>query len=213
MEFDNRFDVEARLGQLAPEADWHPNVDAALVRFGEGRNRRTAERRALLALAALLFCAGVAGVEELHKVSAADRVLRDRQAAPAFTLKDVSGNVIQLSNYRHKVVLLNFWATWCHGCKMEIPCFMDFQNKYKDQGFTVIGVSMDEDGFRSVAPFLEEEKLNYPVVIGNAKLARDYGVESMPETLLIDGSGRIAAFHLGLVDRPSLEREIRALLH
>ena len=96
---------------------------------------------------------------------------------------------------------------------MEIPGFMGLQSEYKDRGFRVIGVAMDDDGFHSVTPFFQAWKMNYPVVIGSARLAKVYGVEAMPETLLIDGSGRIAAFHLGVVDLPSLEREIRTLLN
>jgi cytochrome c biogenesis protein CcmG/thiol:disulfide interchange protein DsbE len=90
---------------------------------------------------------------------------------------------------------------------------MEFASKYQDRGLQVVGVSMDDRGFQSVKPFLAEKKLNYPVVIGDEKLAKLYGVESMPETVLIDGSGKIAALHLGLVDRQSLEREIRTLLN
>jgi cytochrome c biogenesis protein CcmG/thiol:disulfide interchange protein DsbE len=117
-----------------------------------------------------------------------------------------------LSNYKGKVVLLNFWATWCHGCKLEIPWFMEFQKEYKRRGLAVIGVSMDEDGWKSVKPYIREKQLNYRVVIGNADLAKQYGLESMPMTLLIDRHGKIAASHAGVVDREAFASEIRALL-
>jgi peroxiredoxin len=82
-----------------------------------------------------------------------------RRAAPNFTFVDSRGASVRLSDYKGKVVLLSFWATWCLWCETEIPWYMEFQNKYKDKGLSVIGVSMDEDGWRSVRPFLEEKKM------------------------------------------------------
>jgi cytochrome c biogenesis protein CcmG/thiol:disulfide interchange protein DsbE len=135
-----------------------------------------------------------------------------RQAAPAFSLNDNKDAPIQLSDYKGKVVLLNFWATWCHGCKLEIPWFMEFQDKYKRDGLEVIGVSMDEDGWKSVKPFLEEKKLNYPVVIGSNRLADQYGLGSMPYSVLIDRDGKIAGSHSGVVDKEGWEGKIYLLL-
>jgi peroxiredoxin len=135
-----------------------------------------------------------------------------RKSAPGFTLDDAKGAAVKLSDYKGRVVLLDFWATWCGGCKVEIPWYMEFENKYKDNGLAVIGVSMDEDGWKSVKPFLEKTKLNYPVVIGNEGLAKQYGLEAMPMTLLIDQNGQIAASHVGLVDKDKVESEIRMLL-
>src|SRR5580693_7905289 len=123
-----------------------------------------------------------------------------RKAAPDFTLPDSKGAPVRLSGYKGRVVLLDFWATWCGGCKVEIPWYMEFQNKYRDRGLIVIGVSMDEDGWKSVQPFLEEHKLNYSVVIGNPDVAKLYGgVSSMPMTLLIDRQGKIADWQVGMV--------------
>lgn len=135
-----------------------------------------------------------------------------RKAAPGFTLSDSTGAPVRLSDYKGKVVLLNFWATWCHGCKLEIPWFMEFERQYKDSGLAVIGVSMDDDGWKSVKPFLEQKKLNYTVVIGNEDLAKQYGLASMPMTVLIDREGKIAALHTGMVDKAACEAEIRKLL-
>jgi peroxiredoxin len=137
-----------------------------------------------------------------------------RQPAPDFTLTDSTGASVKLSTYRGKVVLLDFWATWCGGCKVEIPWYVEFQNKYRNDGLTTIGVSMDDDGWKSVKPFLEEHKLNYPVVIGNQELATKYGgLTSLPMTLLIDRSGKIAESHAGMVDKDAFENKIKALLH
>ena len=135
-----------------------------------------------------------------------------RKAAPDFTLSDSKGASVKLSDYKGRVVLLDFWATWCGGCKIEIPWYMEFQSKYKDSGLSVIGVSMDEDGWKSVKPFLEKNPMNYSVAVGNPGLAKLYGVDSMPMTLLIDRDGKIAASHVGMVDKDAFESEIQILL-
>jgi peroxiredoxin len=135
-----------------------------------------------------------------------------RKAAPNFTLTDSKGGAIKLSDYKGRVVLLDFWATWCGGCKLEIPWYVEFQDKYKDRGLATIGVSMDEDGWKAVKPFLEKNKINYPVVIGNDNLAKLYGLEAMPMTLLIDREGKIAVSHVGVVDKASFEKDIQTLL-
>ncbi len=135
-----------------------------------------------------------------------------RKMAPDFTLRDSRGASITLSHYKGKVVLLDFWATWCTGCKVEIPWYMEFQSKYKHGGLSVIGVSMDEDGWKSVKPFLKERPISYSVVVGNPDLAKLYGVDSMPMTLLIDRNGEIAASHVGMVEKNAFEGEIQILL-
>ncbi|MBZ5617553.1 MAG: TlpA family protein disulfide reductase [Acidobacteriia bacterium] len=135
-----------------------------------------------------------------------------RKAAPDFTLKDSKGASFRLSKYRGKVVLLNFWATTCGGCKVEIPWFMEFQNRYKRGGLAVIGVSLDEDGWKSVRPYLKEKAMNYRVAVGDDDLASRYGVDALPMTLLIDRDGKIAASYPGMVDKAGCEREIHKLL-
>src|ERR1700730_3931099 len=136
------------------------------------------------------------------------------QAAPDFTLNDSAGSPVKLSAYKGKVVLLDFWATWCTGCKVEIPWYVEFQNKYRNDGLAAIGVSMDDDGWKSVKPFLEEHKLNYPVVIANQDLTTRYGgLPSLPMTLLIDRDGKIAESHAGMVDKDAFENKIKTLLH
>jgi peroxiredoxin len=110
-----------------------------------------------------------------------------------------------------KVAPLNFWATWCHGCTLEIPWLLEFEKKYKDRGFTVIGVSMDADGWTAVKPFLQEKKVNCPVVIGNDDMARPYGLDAMPMTFLIDRDGKIAATSVGIVNKTACESQITEL--
>jgi peroxiredoxin len=135
-----------------------------------------------------------------------------RKLAPDFTLTDASGNDVKLSSFQGRVVLLNFWATWCGGCEVEIPWFIGFETTYRDRGLSVIGVSMDADGWKSVVPYVKEKHVTYPIVIGNLALAKVYEVDSMPVTLLIDRDGKIAASHVGLVTRSEYKGEIEALL-
>ena len=132
---------------------------------------------------------------------------------PGFHLKDARGGLVDLSQYKGKVVLLNFWETTCGGCKIEIPWFIEFEKRYKRRGLAVIGVALDEDGWIPVKPFVTKKKMNYRVVIGNDGLARSYGVESLPATFLIGRDGRIVSADVGrLVDRAKCEIAIRALL-
>lgn len=165
-------------------------------------------------LALVLLAIGLAGMEFALSIKtfATPAAARARKAAPDFTLTDSKGTPIRLSDYKGRVVLLDFWATWCHGCKTEIPWYMEFEDKYKESGLTVIGVSMDSDGWKSVTPFIQEKKINYDVVIGNDTLAKQYGLTSMPMTLLIDRDGKIADAHVGMVDKAAWEGQIKTLL-
>ena len=135
-----------------------------------------------------------------------------RKSAPDFTLTDAQGRPVTLSNYKGKVVLLDFWATWCGGCKLEIPWYVEFDKRYRDKGLVVIGVSMDDEGMKIVKPFLEQKHIDYPVVIGSEALGQQFGLQSMPLTLLIDRNGKIAVSHAGVVDKDNFESHIQELL-
>jgi peroxiredoxin len=138
---------------------------------------------------------------------------KERHNAPEFALKDADGKVVRLSDYRGKVVLLDFWATWCGPCKMEIPWFEEFQRKDRERGLVVLGVSMDDEGWEVVKPFVAREKMNYRVLIGNDQTAQLYGgIDALPTTFLIDREGKIAAVHVGLADRREFENGIEQLL-
>ena len=138
---------------------------------------------------------------------------QSNKPAPGFTLKDAQGHEVSLAGYKGKVVLLNFWATWCVGCKQEIPWFMDFQTKYKPDGLEVLGVSLDDEGWKVLKPYLGEHPMNYTVVLGNDHIADLYGgVDALPTTLLIDRLGNIASTHTGVVDQTKVEKELQDLL-
>jgi cytochrome c biogenesis protein CcmG/thiol:disulfide interchange protein DsbE len=132
-------------------------------------------------------------------------------AAPAFTLQDSAGKTAALADYKGKVVLLDFWATWCHGCKEEIPWFAEFQRKYEAKGFKVVGVSMDDD-WKTVKDFLANIDVPYRIVLGNNELMQSYRNVGMPDTFLIDRQGKIAAVYRGVVNKDSVEKDLQAAL-
>ena len=137
----------------------------------------------------------------------------ERKAAPDFVLEDASGKTAKLEEYRGKVVLLDFWATWCTGCKKEIPWFSEFQKTYGPKGFAVVGVSMDEDGWKVLRPFLAEHQIPYRMLLGDEATSKRYGIESLPDTFLIDRKGKIAAAYKAvLVDKDNVEAQIKTLV-
>jgi thiol-disulfide isomerase/thioredoxin len=132
--------------------------------------------------------------------------------APEFSLTDLSGKKLDLAAYRGKVVLLDFWATWCAPCRSEIPSFVALQSEYRDRGFRIIGISLD-DNARVVRAFQRQFKINYPVGIGDAALAERYGrILALPVTFLIGCGGRIHVKHEGKSNISRLDQEIRRLL-
>jgi peroxiredoxin len=153
------------------------------------------------------------GHHETPQVKAAVKDATERKVAPDFELKDASGKVVRLSDFKGKVVLLDFWATWCGPCNIEIPWFTEFQRKYKDRGFEVVGVSMDDDGWKVINPFVAAKKINYRVLLGNDQTADLYGsIEALPTTFVIDREGKIASVHVGLSGKNEFEAAIEKLL-
>jgi cytochrome c biogenesis protein CcmG/thiol:disulfide interchange protein DsbE len=164
---------------------------------------------AAAALLGLVACAPEKPVPSRASVKDVSR----RQAAPDFTLKDASGKLVHLADYKGKVVLLDFWATWCGPCKIEIPWLKDFQRQYRDKGFEVIGISMDEEGWQVVKPFVSEVGINYRIVIGDDSTAQLYGgVDALPTAFVIDREGRIAAVHVGLTSKGEIQHGIEEVL-
>jgi peroxiredoxin len=173
--------------------------------------------RSPLRLAAIGIVAVILGLVACSPTSYTRAVLlkddSERKRAPDFALKDANGKVVHLGDTLGKVVLLDFWATWCGPCVIEIPWFQEFQRKYKDRGFEVLGVSMDDDGWKAINPFVASRKINYRVVLGDDKTGDQYGgLEALPTTFVIDRYGRIAAVHVGLTSKKDFEDAIEKLL-
>ena len=173
------------------------------------------------ALAAFLFFAGCGSgteksAEAAFKTPDSDipgQAVAGKNLAPNFTLRDADGKTVKLSDYKGKVVLLNFWATWCGPCRIEIPWFVEFQKTYKDKGFSVIGVALDDEGWEVVKPYIAEKQMNYPVVVGTPEVEQHYGnIDSLPTTFLIDRAGRITGTHIGLVSKKQYADDIERLL-
>lgn len=160
----------------------------------------------LLAISALPAALGQAGMR------AALILPGQRTAAPEFQLQDSSGKAADIKSYRGKIVLLDFWATWCHGCKEEIPWFAEFERKYRDSGLRVVGVSLDDGGWKVVKPFISSASVPYRIVLGNEAVSSQYKIAQMPDTFIIDRQGRVAAKYVGMVDKGNMDANIRAVL-
>jgi cytochrome c biogenesis protein CcmG, thiol:disulfide interchange protein DsbE len=162
---------------------------------------------ALLTLGAYLVAHRWIGSSEISRSG----IVRTQPFAPELSLIDLSGQRLELSSYRGKVVILDFWATWCSPCRTEIPFLVALQNKYRSQGLQVIGVSLDDDP-EPVRAFYQQFKIDYPVAIGDANLAERYGgILGLPVNFVLSRDGRIYAKHPGEVDLPLVEREIQSL--
>jgi thiol-disulfide isomerase/thioredoxin len=139
----------------------------------------------------------------------------DLQLAPDFTLTDLNGRSGKLSDYRGKVIILDFWATWCGPCRMLIPYFKNLHEKYKDAGFEVVGVAMDRGGSKVVRPFVDKHSIHYTNYIGNHEVAMKYGgLQGIPTTFVLTREGRIFKKYVGVPPNPgaTFEHDIRSLL-
>ena len=133
--------------------------------------------------------------------------------APNFKLETIFGNQLKLSDYKGKVVILDFWATWCSPCRRGIPDLIELKKKYAYDGLEVIGVSVDTDTKGDVIPFVKENGLNYPVVFADADVTVRYGgINSIPTSFVIDKNGKIVASYVGLTSISDYEEQIRRLL-
>ncbi|HXM99341.1 MAG TPA: TlpA disulfide reductase family protein [Candidatus Dormibacteraeota bacterium] len=142
--------------------------------------------------------------------------------APALSLKDLNDKDVALSDLKGKVVLINFWATWCGPCRIEIPWLIEMQNKYRDKGFVVLGIAMDEEGKSVVAPFVEKERfevngqkvpMSYPILIGNDATGEQFGgLLGYPTSFLISRDGKIVKKVQGLVSYEEITKTIESQL-
>lgn len=144
-----------------------------------------------------------------------------RVTAPSFQLAGESGEKVQLSHYRGKVIVLNFWATNCGGCRFEIPSLVDIQQALRGKDFSVVGVDMDipyggmkspSEAWKRVRPFVASHGMNYPVLMGDSAIETLYGINAYPASFIIDKSGRIAAKYVGIINKDNVEANVRTLL-
>jgi thiol-disulfide isomerase/thioredoxin len=142
--------------------------------------------------------------------------------APTLALKDLNDQDVTLAQYKGKVVLVNFWATWCEPCQTEIPWMIEFQQKYSPRGFTILGISMDEDGKKAIDPFVEKrrfdvngqkEAMNYPILLGSDAIAEKFGgVLGLPTSMLYTRDGKKIRTIVGLVNHDDIAKVIEGLL-
>jgi len=133
--------------------------------------------------------------------------------APDFDLQTLDGKSLKLSDLRGKAVLLNFWATYCGPCKIEMPWFVELQKEYGPQGFQIIGVAMDDASNEEIAKFAKEMGVNYPILIGKDSVANSYGgVSVLPTTFFVDRDGKITAREFGLRGRSDFVDDLKKAL-
>ena len=133
--------------------------------------------------------------------------------APDFTLKDLEGKDVKLSDLRGKAVLLNFWATWCPPCREEIPALIELHKQYESKGLVVLGVSLDEDGADGVKAFAQKNNMNYPIVMGTGSVTDDFGgVRAIPTSFVINREGAIIEKIVGGRSFKQFEEAVKAAL-
>jgi peroxiredoxin len=229
--------MESRLATLATPEGWQPDASHGWERLEAKRraNKVRAWRWLLAGAAAAASCLALVSlpgprvfahrcidcsVSVWHSVLASAPVLpttlqieSERKVAPDFSLEDAAGKAVKVSDFKGRVLLVNFWATWCHGCKTEIPWFLEFQREFDKKDFAVMGVAMDDDGWKSVRPYMTQKNITYEMVLGSEEIAARFGGSpGLPVSFLIDRQGRIASRHIGMVDREECHREIEQLM-
>lgn len=133
--------------------------------------------------------------------------------APDFALQNSKGETVRLSSFEDKVIILNFWATWCGPCRKEIPGFVELYKKYNKEGLEIIGVSVDQNGWQAVNPFVESYKINYPILMFNRQVIMDYGgIQAIPTTFIINRKGEIVERIVGLRPDSYFVEKIEQLL-
>jgi thiol-disulfide isomerase/thioredoxin len=175
-------------------------------------------KRNPLALVVVAFVVALMLYVGLHMARRSGRLLTPRitrsTVAPDFSLESLEGKTMRLSDFRGKAVLLNFWATWCGPCKIEMPWFVELQQKYGSQGLQVVGVAMDDASKEDIAKFAKDMGVNYPVLIGKEAVGDSYGgIAALPETFFIGRDGKVVDKILGLRGKAEIEDAIKKALN
>lgn len=173
--------------------------------------RKQAIGMALSTIAAV-FIITVMPIQNRLRADGADQAGK-AAPAPGWELQNLDGKSVHSADFKGKVVVLDFWATWCQPCRAEISGFIELQKKYQAQGLVVVGISVDQGGSGTVKSFVQKEGINYPIVLADSKVVTAYGgIESVPTTFIIDRAGQVVKQHLGFTDKEEFEKEIKALL-
>jgi peroxiredoxin len=155
----------------------------------------------------------VFGIQRVHHAGGVPPGKLQGKAAPDFSLPTTTGQTMKLSDFQGKAVLLNFWATWCEPCKVEMPWFVELQKKYGPQGLQVLGVAMDDASPKDIAAFAEKMGVNYPILIGKEEVGTQYGgIDYLPSTYYISRNGKVIDHAFGLVSRSEIEANIEKAL-
>lgn len=175
-------------------------------------------KRNPLALVVVAFVVALMLYVGLHMARRSGRLSTPRiirsTVAPDFSLESLEGKTMRLSDFRGKAVLLNFWATWCGPCKIEMPWFVELQQKYGSQGLQVVGVAMDDASKEDIAKFAKDMGVNYPVLIGKEAVGDSYGgIPALPESFFIGRDGKVVVKILGLRGKAEIEDAIKKALN
>ena len=167
----------------------------------------------LIVIAAVISLMLVFGIQKSRHTRPPIAGKMQGQPAPDFSLASLDGKTLKLSDYKGKAVLLNFWATWCEPCKIEMPWFVQLQQQYGPQGLQVLGVAMDDTDPKDIKEFAQKMGVNYPIVVGKEAVGDEYGgIPYLPSTFYIDREGKVVDRVFGLVSRSEIEDNIKKAL-
>jgi thiol-disulfide isomerase/thioredoxin len=163
-----------------------------------------------IVVAAMLYTGAYRSRQERAQATGALQGNVMGQIAPDFELETLDGKKVKLSDFRGKAVVLNFWATWCQPCKIEMPWLIEFENKYKSQGVEIVGVAMEDTDKKDIEKFLSEMHVNYLILLGKESVGEQYGgILGLPTTFYIGRDGKIVEQHAGIIDKSLIESHIQ----
>lgn len=167
----------------------------------------------LIVIAVVISLMLVFGIQKTHQRRRTSSPKMQGQPAPDFSLTSLDGPTLRLSDYKGKAVLLNFWATWCEPCKIEMPWFVQLQQQYGPQGLQVLGVAMDDTDPKDIKEFAKKMNVNYPIVVGKEAVGDQYGgIPYLPSTFYIDREGKVVDRVFGLASRSEIEDNVKKAL-